>query len=30
LIGFIKEVLQEQEGGAKKEEESVEDMDVPF
>jgi endonuclease IV len=30
LIGFIKEVLQEQEGGTKKEEESVEDMDVPF
>jgi len=30
LIGFIKEVLHEQQGGGKKEEESVEDMDVPF
>lgn len=29
LIGFIKEVMQE-EKGEKKEEESVEDMDVPF
>jgi predicted esterase len=29
LIGFIKEVMQGEEG-AKKEEESVEDMDVPF
>ena len=29
LIGFIKEVMQGEEGG-KKEEESVEDMDVPF
>lgn len=29
LIGFIKEVLHDQEEG-KKEEESVEDMDVPF
>ncbi|KAI4929294.1 uncharacterized protein J4E92_004958 [Alternaria infectoria] len=30
LIGFIKEVLHEQQGDGKKEEESVEDMDVPF
>lgn len=29
LIGFIKEVMQGEEGG-KKEEEGVEDMDVPF
>jgi len=30
LIGFIKEVLHEQQGGGKKKEESVEDIDVPF
>jgi fermentation-respiration switch protein FrsA (DUF1100 family) len=30
LIGFMKEVLQAAESGTKKEEERVEDMDVPF
>jgi fermentation-respiration switch protein FrsA (DUF1100 family) len=30
LVGFMKEVLQAAESGSKKEEESVEDMEVPF
>ncbi|KAK1909131.1 hypothetical protein P3342_011209 [Pyrenophora teres f. teres] len=30
LVGFVKEVLAEEEGGKEKEEESVGDMDVPF
>jgi fermentation-respiration switch protein FrsA (DUF1100 family) len=30
LVGFIKEVMSDEEGKGKKEEEKVEDMDVPF